>query len=962
MKLIQQPAEKKHFMKKAGPYLVAFFLPVFVMCIVFLERGFYPFGDRCFLRTDLYHQYAPFFQELKKKFSEGGSLFYDWNIGAGTNFWALSAYYLASPLNLLVALCPQKYIIEFITFMIVNKEGLCSLTVAYYLNKRHKKTGITAYPAAFFGTFYALSGYMCAYQWNVMWLDCLWLFPLVIMGLERLVKEGKGLLYGVTLGLCIFSNYYIAIMVCMGVAVWCFFLLGTEPKMRKNFGTKLIKFLGYTFLAVALSAVFLFPYIRYFNMTASADSTFRWEWYSYFSVFDMASRHLFLVDVHTGLDHWPNIFCGVMVFLGLPLYYLNKKISLREKLGYTVVLIFFYFSFSTRSMDYIWHVFHIPNSLPCRQAFIYVFLLMIMCYRGFIGIKERSYRDITFCLICSLIFVFLAEEFQTDETYFHNYVFYGSAVLLILYTILIYLYRRGRSYKDVLVIVLLALCCIENTLNTSVTSVPTVGRSDYTSYDNGVRTIMKTIRAQEGDNFYRVEKMTLRTKNDGAWLDYPSLSTFSSVANKNLTAFYKKLGMESSTNAYGSTGQTPFIDMLTGVKYLISTKEVTHLENIYTDYDNNGANVYMYRNNYVLPLGYVLDTELLNEWNTAALTPLEVQNDLAKLIAGQEDLFEEIKPKVDMDLTITLNVPEDGYYYIYSTKTGPKNVQVTHAEFTKKFTDLNRSYTMDIGWCNAGETITLKNPDTDSDRKIDARLYRFRSELMDDVYEAFAAKGLLEVESYTDTQVNAHIDVKEAGTLFTTIAAEEGWEVFVDGKKVEYGVFQDAYITLDLTEGPHTIVFKFHVPLFAISLIITLLSVAAFIMIGLLGRKNGLRLRPSREKETIADDDPSPALFAGAESEGSDDINTDEADADSTDDPDTILSVSDLLNRLLPPEEDLEGEADDLAEGSQEELIPEDFLSKDDVPDGIVIENETSEIVMKLMDEEASSDIQDKEF
>lgn len=928
---------KHQFLLNAGPYLLAFFLPVFIMCIVFLERGFYPFGDRCFLRTDLYHQYAPFTQELKRIFSEGGSLFYNWNIGAGTNFWALSAYYLASPTNLLVALCPQKFIIEFITFMIVNKEGLCSLSLAYYLNKRHHKKGLAACPAAFFGTFYALSGYMCAYQWNIMWLDCLWLFPLVIMGLERLWKENKGLMYGVTLGLTIFSNYYIAIMVCMGIAVYCFFLLGTEPKMRKSMDPKLLKFIGYTIVAIGFAAVFLFPYIRYFGMTASADSNFNWEWYSYFSVFDMASRHLFLVDVHTGLDHWPNIYCGVMVFLGLPLYYLNNKIPVREKIGYTVILIFFYFSFSTRSMDYIWHVLHIPNSLPCRQAFIYIFILLVICYRGFIGIKDRSYRELIFTFITALVFVFMAEHLETDETYYHNYVFYGSAVLLTIYTILMVKYRNGRSYTDVLLIVLLAVCCIENTINTTVTSIPTVGRSDYTSFDRGVRNIMKEIKIEEDGDFYRVEKMTLRTKNDGAWLDYPSLSTFSSVANKNLTAFYKILGMESSTNAYGSNGQTPFTDMLLGVKYLISTKELTELSTLYRPYDNNNANVWFYKNNYALPLGYILDSEKLTEWNTALSTPLRIQNDLAYLISGKDNLFLDVTPLQDMEKTITMTVPEDGFYYAYSTKSGPKSIQVNHGEFSKKYSDLNRSYVMDLGWCKKGEEITMSNAE-ENDKKIDVRLYRLQPELMDDIYEAFSEKGLMEIDSFKDTEIKAHVDVKEAGTLFTSIAAEEGWEVFVDGKKVDYDNFHDAYITLNLTEGHHDIVFKFHVPLFTISLFITLGSLGIFILCGILGKK--MRKKPEKKKPVqISDNSESEFIFTETASESDEDTGEEDSeipeeipdeDMEPYDDPDFMqVSVKDILDRLLPGEdEDSENTINQASDPDSE--VPYQEEDKDD--------------------------------
>ena len=58
-------------------------------------------------------------------------------------------------------------------------------------------------------------------------------------------------------------------------------------------------------------------------------------------------------------------------------------------------------------------------------------------------------------------------------------------------------------------------------------------------------------------NIYRVEKEDQRTKNDGAWMHFPSASLFSSTANASLSDFYRILGCESSTNAYSITGSTP---------------------------------------------------------------------------------------------------------------------------------------------------------------------------------------------------------------------------------------------------------------------------------------------------------------------------------------------------------------------------------------------------------------------
>ena len=205
------------FLRPGDGLIAAFFVPVAVLIILFAQRGIFPFGEECFLRTDMYHQYAPFFSEFQYKLKQGGSLLYSWDIGMGVNFSALYAYYLASPVNWLIILCPKKFIIEFMTILITIKTGICGVTFTWYLNRHFEKKHFIA---GVFGIFYALSGYMAAYSWNIMWLDCIWLLPLILYGAEQLVREKKGLFYCITLGLSILSNYYISIMICIFMVMY----------------------------------------------------------------------------------------------------------------------------------------------------------------------------------------------------------------------------------------------------------------------------------------------------------------------------------------------------------------------------------------------------------------------------------------------------------------------------------------------------------------------------------------------------------------------------------------------------------------------------------------------------------------------------------------------------------------------------------------------------------------------
>ena len=70
-------------------YTLAFAIPVVIMLAIFIIRGIYPFGDRSFLFSDMYHQYMPFFSEFLRKIKAGEGLAYSYNVGIGSNFLAI---------------------------------------------------------------------------------------------------------------------------------------------------------------------------------------------------------------------------------------------------------------------------------------------------------------------------------------------------------------------------------------------------------------------------------------------------------------------------------------------------------------------------------------------------------------------------------------------------------------------------------------------------------------------------------------------------------------------------------------------------------------------------------------------------------------------------------------------------------------------------------------------------------
>lgn len=813
-----------HILRPGDSLLAAFFVPVLVLVVIFAQRGIFPFGEECFLRTDMYHQYAPFFSEFQYKLTHGGSLLYSWDIGMGVNFSALYAYYLASPMNWLVALCPRQFLIEFMTVLIVIKTGLSGLFFTWYLRKH---TGTREFGSCFFGIFYALSGYMAAYSWNIMWLDCILLFPVILFGLERLVKEKKGMVYCIALGLSILSNYYISIMICIFMVIYAAVLVILyPPKKGKEFAATAGRFTLYSLLAGGLAAVVLLPEIYALQATASGNFDFPKTVSSYFSIFDMIARHIGNVQTEIGLDHWPNIYCGVAVLMLLLLYLGNKNIKIKEKAVYFSLLLFFYASFSVNVLNFIWHGFHYPNSLPCRQSFIYIALVLVMCYKAYLELKNTPWKHIVMAFWGAAAFVILAEKLVDNEEQFHFAVFYAAILFLALYTGCIYLYHSRKWCRDGVLLAVLGLVFCESAVNMAVTSIPTTSRTAYVKDNEDTMLLADSIRSSV---FYRIEKGESRTKNDGAWMNFPSASLFSSVASAAMSDFFKSVGCESSTNAYSVKGSTPFIDALFATRYGIYPDQQP-ADGLKEQIGRQGS-MWFYENKYTLPVGVVMPQDMETNWVLDSGNPANVQNDLSSVLGVSNLLVPAEGVSEGKKLTFTADASGD--YYVYVTNKKVEEVSAEIGERSLSFDNVDRGYFLELGYLPKGQEVILQSQ-TDGNPAMQAEIWRFDPEAMEEIYQCLS-QSPLELSSWTDTGLAGSINTPEGGTMFTSIPYDKGWKIWVDGTAVSGRPVFDAFLGVDLEPGEHKIRLSYEPQGLKTGAVITGVSAAAVAALAVCG-------------------------------------------------------------------------------------------------------------------------------
>lgn len=834
-------------MKKRIPLLAAFLVPLLIIIIICIDHEVYPFGDRCILHIDMYHQYCPFFTELMEKLKTGGSPFYSWNIGLGADFVSLYAYYLASPLNWLLILCPREHVIEFMTILVVLKIALCGLTFACYLqvhfglesagDEKKGKQNIAAFGTAIFGTAYALSAFMAAYAWNIMWTDCMVLAPLIILGLERLIKEGRPLLYYVTLALSILSNYYISIMICIFLVIW-FFLYWLEHRETGIFAW--LRFAGYSLLAGGTGAVLIIPTAIVLGYSGASGVSFpeSMEWY--FNIMAELARHLVTTEVYTGDSHWPNIYCGVFVLVLFVLYLLNQRISWKRKLPRVLLVVLFVLSFSNNILDFIWHGLHFPTSLPGRQTFLYVFVLLMISFEAFLHLRENKRWHVAVAAAVSAVFLLVSYR-VSDPEMMERQVFVTSGIFIGCYLVLVagYLLGNAKVKKIMLGIGCFAVVA-ELTLNYDVTGLDTVSRTSYVEDLADYRAVLEEAEAdmEEADVlFYRTEELERKTKNDAALSGYRSATQFSSLMNLNVSHFYQKVGMEGGKNFYAISGETPLFSAMLSIRYVLADNGLE--ENPFRTLVAQSGNTYLYENTYVLPLGFMMGEDVIDAWNYKEAGDIEAQNELAYLLGGAEPMLVPV-PSVSEAGESSFTAETDGFYYATYEKTSISNLtEETSDGRSRSYSKVSHGYTLDLGYCKAGTEVKVKNT---AGEMLDMTVYQLNPDTVKTAYDTLN-RQTLELTSFSDDRITGTIDVTEGGRLIFSIADEAGWTLYVDGEETEPESFGEAFLSVHLEPGQHEIGLRYETPGFRLGAGISAGCLGLFLAAVLARRKKGLARR-----------------------------------------------------------------------------------------------------------------------
>ena len=837
-------------MKRCKHILYSILVPLVMVGLVSLIA--YLVCGAVFTSNDCYEQYLPFFGAYHDVLTEGKSVFYSLSGSMGFDFWAVFVYYLASPLNLVIALFDKKDIIYVVNALIIFKIALCGGSFAAFIKGRFPKASLGK--IVLFSTMYAVSGYTIGYMWNVMWLDSLALFPLVIMGLDTLMQEKSHnwYMYAGFLALSIICCYMMGYMICIFVFLYFFTY---SFKSFKDFLFKFLKVGLASLVAIALSGIIIIPAYEAINSSyVSTESMPKLEFYG--SFVECFKTMLIGYPQHgvSFVQENANLFITVFGALMVVVYFAASKIRIGEKLRNGILLLILVLSFNLKPLNYMWHGMHEQNGIPNRFSFMVIFIMLTM---GFTAVtqKKSAVNKRTLFIGWGAFVTLITIMAVFDRSIIINAALTG---LLSLGYVLILGFAKAKvrlkvirvmAFVEIVVTLSVGIFCSNGTIsgdyghyvkdfdviNTTKEygfyreKIDAVYNEDEFYYEN----VMCYMTPDEFDG-NTIKEFVIHTKNighmsvinEGTYYGINAMGLFNSFHHYSLSDYYNKVGGAGGPNNSVYCGDNVFMDMLLGVKYYYVTS--TACNSMEYEYIKKQGEVAIYKNPYALSVGYAVPEGFINAELTS--NPFASMNNMSRSITGEECFYHvsfaytgDCKYEYEVLVTGELLVqPDNGFIKRIIIKVDDEIV----------YTGSCPEVVISVGEVQKGQKVVIE-ADYSKETYVDPSLTKIYAGTMkkqpfERLYNKLS-QNQMDVIEYSDDYFKGKIDLEEESKVMITVPYDKGWSVIVDGKEAEYELYENLFYVLNLSEGEHEINFSYRTPGWDMGLRVSLSALGVYL-------------------------------------------------------------------------------------------------------------------------------------
>ena len=825
--------------KARRPLILAFsfLLPAGLMTLVFALGGICPFGGRSLGVLDMSTQYSSFLYAVRDVLTGKASAMYLPSMVLGGNMMGVIAYYMVSPLNLLLGLFPREQLLAGVSTVYILRVGLCGLTMAVYCGQRRGYGWRILIPAAAYG----MTGYMCAYAIDYLWQDGVVLLPLIALGIAR-VAEGRGRwTYVLSLAAALAINFYIGYILCLFSVLFFLaeLLAGTRPARGKVLG-RMADFALSSLAAGALAAVILVPAamalmggkaglsLEAFTLTAKFDFP-----QLFAKLFPGAFDYNELTPV--GL---PNIFCGTVTVGLAGLYMLDRAVPLRRRLVMAGLTCLLAASFYISAADLIWHGMNVPTWYNYRYSFLFSFLLIAGADGALASLREgiRPWHLLVPPVLTGLCaaLAFLGRTY----TFIDASVVPGAVAASAAGSAALYMLLGPAAEKKRLAGLMAALLVTVHGAELGLNASRTMAELTATSSDPAQWAAYMSDKAaalayaDTGDELIRVESPDSFAMNrcEPMLFGYDGLTHYGSTVSQKNLEFLGRMGLSRYKDLFVlyNPGITAAADSLLGIGYVVASDMHKPYESL------GGAGDYTtWRDPYALPVGWTADA--------AVAGPAEGED----CFAFTEELFADAAPEVgraiftaaDIAAVETEGLTDTGgghyaldggltgsvTYTVDVAADGPLYGQLLLEDYPGMMLFLNGAYhtyygngqmngSVYLGEFSAGDRVTVR-AQVSSSMVLTGAAFATEDISAVAAYHDAMAPGGCALQKLSGSHFAGSFTAGEGDSyLVLTLPQDDAWRVTLDGAPVETVQVRDCLTAIAVTPGSHTLDMRYLSP------------------------------------------------------------------------------------------------------------------------------------------------------
>lgn len=749
---------------KKGNDIISFFLPLVILCILGVSKG-YVSGKASILESDVAGQYIEYLSYFRSIAFSKNNLFYSLTYGIGGSIYGLWAYYLASPLNILVFLFRSESLPFVFIVIVLIKIAFASLNMNLYLRRVY---GAQTF-SWLFAAAYGLCGYVIGYYYNLMWMDGVALLPLVMQGLHKMLKEERyPLRYIVFLALTIITNYYIAWMICIFLFLYFCYELLTSGLEKKNVYRKIKRFCLYSCLSAGIAAIVIIPVLFVAKESSKQLKIPPFAFEINYSVAEFIKQFFSItarIDRTVGL---PNVFCGSLVFLLFLLQYVLREG--KRKAGKFILFMILMLSGMVQYTNLFWHGLNYNISYPYRYSFVTCFFVIesayavwrVMCRQGQSGRKEESNRGALARRYAVIAFVVI----QSAEL-----VFYAN-----------------RNLET--------------------------GSMSMQAYEQLYETLQEDQAAINDGGLYRMEREhngIIRT--EAMLAQYNSVSSSSSTNSESVGNLLEKFGFWKSLygiNIEYREDVTAFTDAFWGVKYYCAADSQNHKRYDIKYADENG---YILENPNVFPLAFLCGDRIRNIRMDRESTFL-LQNDIAEALSEESERI-----YLPVEYTKIGGHGEDALFYEFQTHAagtyyldlfgnvleGEERAAICVNDAEERIVPVLRYNPICLGFFGQGESVRVRVRRFGDTAVYAENIYYENTQGIANISEKLARQGG-NIQMVSSSHFTIYVNATDAcHNLLMTIPFDKGWRIYVDGNRTKPGWALDDLLMIPLEAGEHKI-------------------------------------------------------------------------------------------------------------------------------------------------------------